>query len=184
MIGIVVVSHSRPLATAAVALASQMAPAEARPRIEVAAGLSDTEFGTDAAAIAEAVAKADSPAGVVILTDLGSAVLSSEMALELVEPAVAERALICPAPLVEGLIAAVVTASTGADRAAVAAEANAGLAAKIEHLGGTPAAVPPPAAPAAAGGASLRWETVIANEHGLHVRPAAYLVAGLRGLDA
>jgi dihydroxyacetone kinase phosphotransfer subunit len=135
MIGIVVVSHSRALADAAVGLAEEMVPAEARPAIRVAAGLDETTFGTDAAAIADALTAVDSPDGVLVLLDLGSAILSAEMALEFVDPETAERVRISPAPLVEGLVAAIVTASTGATLAEVAAEAEGGLAAKVEHSG-------------------------------------------------
>ena len=185
MIGIVVVSHSRALAEAAVGLAEEMVPAEARPAIKVAAGLDETTFGTDAAAIADAITDVDSADGVLVLLDLGSAVLSAEMALEFIDPATAERVRISPAPLVEGLVAAVVTASTGATLAEVAAEAEGGLAAKVEHLGETGAAetgAPEPAAPVAVEG--LVTEVVVRNPHGLHARPAAALVSGLRGLDA
>ena len=59
MIGIVVVSHSRALADAAVGLAEEMVAAEARPGIRVAAGLDETTFGTDAAVIAEAITDVD-----------------------------------------------------------------------------------------------------------------------------
>ena len=52
-------------------------------RIEVAAGLDETTFGTDAVSIMEAIERADGPAGVVVLMDLGSAVLSAELALDL-----------------------------------------------------------------------------------------------------
>ncbi|MDR1448604.1 MAG: HPr family phosphocarrier protein [Propionibacteriaceae bacterium] len=189
MIGIVVVSHSLALAEAAVDLASQMAPPERRPVIRVAAGLDGGGFGTDATAVAAAIRGADSPDGILILADLGSAVLSSELALELVEPDIAQRAQVCPAPLVEGLVAAVATASAGGDRAAAAAEANAGLAAKVEHLGpgDLPAGVLIPGA-AVAGpapdAAALVWQGAIENEHGLHVRPAAALVANLGPFDA
>ena len=83
-VGLVVVSHSRALALAAVALAAEML--HGRPlRIEVAAGLDDTTFGTDAVSIMQAIERADGPAGVVVLMDLGSAVLSAELALDLLE---------------------------------------------------------------------------------------------------
>jgi phosphocarrier protein FPr len=184
MIGIVVVSHSRPLARAAVALAGEMVPPEARPKIAVAAGLDDETFGTDAQAIADAIQEVDSADGVVVLTDLGSAILSAEMALELIHPAVADHTQLAAAPLIEGLVAAVVTAGGGADLEAVVAEANAGLAAKLDHLGapapGFAGAAPAAAAPAEA----LTTEIEITNQHGLHARPAANLVAGLRGFDA
>lgn len=188
MIGIVVVSHSRALADAAVRLAEEMVPAEARPAVQVAAGLDETTFGTDAAAIAEAVSAVDSPDGVLVIVDLGSAVLSAELALEFVEPETAERVRISPAPLVEGLVAAVVTASTGAALADVAAEAEDGLAAKVEHLGvrddAVPSSMPAGSDAPAAQGSGHDVEVVIRNPHGLHARPAAALVSGLRGLDA
>ena len=189
MIGIVVVSHSRALAEAAVGLAEEMVPAEARPEIRVAAGLDETTFGTDAAAISDAVMAVDSADGVLVLLDLGSAILSAEMALEFVDPETAGRVRISPAPLVEGLVAAVVTASTGATLAEVAAEAEAGLSAKLEHLG---VSGPEPVEPAGPGaspaepvpGDAGTVEVLVRNPHGLHARPAAALVSGLRGLDA
>jgi dihydroxyacetone kinase phosphotransfer subunit len=134
-VGLVVVSHSRVLGDAAVALAREMAPAELA--IEVAAGLDETTFGTDAVAIATAIGAADSGAGVVVLMDLGSAVLSAELALDLLDdPDARDRVLLCPAPLVEGLVVAAVTAAGGADRAEVAAEAAGALAGKQAQLGG------------------------------------------------
>ena len=83
LVGLVVVSHSRALGEAAVALAREMAPGELA--IEVAAGLDETTFGTDAVAIATAIGAADSGRGVVVLMDLGSAVLSAELALDLLD---------------------------------------------------------------------------------------------------
>ena len=106
-----------------------------RPVIAVAAGLDETTFGTDATAVSEAITTADSPDGVLVLLDLGSAVLSAELALEFVDPELAERVRLSSAPLVEGLVAAVVTASTGASLDAVAAEAERGLLGKQDHLG-------------------------------------------------
>lgn len=184
MIGIVVVSHSHALATAAVELAREMTAEP--PAIAVAAGLDEATFGTDAAAISEAITAVDSPDGVLVLLDLGSAILSTEMALEFVDPEVADRVRISPAPLVEGLVAAVVTASSGASLDEVAAEATAGLEAKRSHL--APADDPPVDAnpsivvdqPPAD---SVAWRTTINNAHGLHARPAAAFVGALRGLD-
>lgn len=170
MIGIVVVSHSRALADAAVGLASEMVAEGDRPVIAVAAGLDETTFGTDAAAVAEAISVADSPDGVLVLLDLGSAVMSAELALEFVDPEVAERVKLSSAPLVEGLVAAVVTASTGATLDAVLAEASRGLAGKQDHLGDAVAVEP-----VVAEGDSFT-EVVVSNEHGLHARPAAKVV--------
>lgn len=130
MVGLVVVSHSRALADAAVALASEMVQG-AGPSIVVAAGLDADTFGTDAVAISSALASADSGDGVVVLMDLGSAVLSAELALEFVDDELRARVVLCPAPLVEGLVAAVVAAATGQAREAVAAEAAGALEGKL-----------------------------------------------------
>jgi phosphocarrier protein FPr len=137
-VGIVVVSHSRALGLAAADLAREVVGPEVP--IAVAAGIDDTTTGTDATAIAAAIATTDRGAGVVVLMDLGSAVLSAETALELLDevgadPATRERTLLCPGPLVEGLVIAAATASTGADRHQVSADAAAALGPKRTHLG-------------------------------------------------
>src|SRR3954452_7286665 len=141
-VGIVVVSHSRALATAALGLAGEML--HGRPvNIEVAAGLDESTFGTDAVKVKDAIEKVDGPAGVVVLMDLGSAVLSAELALDLLEdPTARERVLLSSAPIVEGLIVAAVAASAGATRAEVAAEARAALMGKTAHLSGPEDDVP------------------------------------------
>ena len=138
-VGLVVVSHSRALARAAVALAQEMLHGK-QIRIAIAAGLDDTTFGTDAAQIVDAITAADQGAGVVVLMDLGSAVLSAELALELLDDDVRERVVLCPAPLVEGLVVAAVAAAGGASSEEVAAEAAGALAGKIGHLGPAPVA--------------------------------------------
>lgn len=135
MTGIVVVSHSRPLAEAAVALATDMVHGDASG-IAIAAGLSETELGTDANAIAEAIGHVMDNQGVVVLMDLGSAIMSSELALELLDDADAERVRLSWAPLVEGLVGAVVTAAGGADRETVAHEAEVASEAKRQQVEG------------------------------------------------
>jgi phosphoenolpyruvate---glycerone phosphotransferase subunit DhaM len=137
-VGLVVVSHSRALADAAVELARGMLPGRDLA-VEVAAGDIDGGLGTDATAIAEAMTAVDGGDGVVVLMDLGSAVLSAETALDLLDDDARERVVLSPAPLVEGLVGAVVTAAAGASRAQVAAEALRGLAPKQAHLAGGPA---------------------------------------------
>ncbi len=192
MISIVVVSHSRSLAEAAVALAGEMVSGDERPRVAVAAGLDATTFGTDAAAVAEAITDVDSPDGILVLLDLGSAVLSAEMALEFLDPELAGRVRLTSAPLVEGLVAAVVTASTGADLDAVAEEAERGLVAKQSQLGSGEAAPAVggdgtsdgPADEGSAFAATATAEVTVSNPHGLHARPAAKVVSLLRGFDA
>ena len=134
-VGLVVVSHSRALADAAVALARGMLPGREMV-LEVAAGDVDGGLGTDATAVADAITAADDGAGVVVLMDLGSAVLSAETALEFLADDVRARVLLSPGPLVEGLVGAAVPAAAGADRERVAAEAARGLAPKQAHLAG------------------------------------------------
>jgi phosphocarrier protein FPr len=103
--------------------------------IKVAAGTDDGGLGTDAVAISAAITAADGGDGVVVLMDLGSAVLSAETALELIDDDVRARVVLSAAPLVEGLIGAAVVAAGGADRDRVNAEALLGLAPKQAHLG-------------------------------------------------
>jgi phosphocarrier protein FPr len=114
LVGIVVVSHSHVLATAAVGLAAEMV--RDRPvRIAVAAGLDEVILGTDAVRIKDAIYEVDGPHGVVVLMDLGSAVLSAELALDLIDdPDLRERVTLSAAPLVEGLVVAAVAAAGGA----------------------------------------------------------------------
>ena len=183
-VGLVVVSHSRALARAAVALAQEMLHGR-RVGIEVAAGLDDTTFGTDAEQIMEAITAADHGAGVVVLMDLGSAVLSAELALELLDDAIRERVVLCPAPLVEGLIVAAVAAAGGAGRDEVAAEAAASLAGKTSHLGPVRSAAGGTDDPGdTAGPGDLTGAFIVTNPHGLHARPAARVVQAVRMLDA
>ncbi len=182
LVGLVVVSHSRDLARAAVELAGEML--HGRPvTIEIAAGLDDTTFGTDAVSIKDAIERADGQAGVVVLMDLGSAVLSAELALDLLaEPSVRDRVTLSPAPIVEGLIVAAVAAAGGAGRAEVAAEAREALLGKSGHLSSPEPDEQSGVTPAS--GDEVVGTMSITNPHGLHARPAARLVGEVRGLDA
>ena len=81
LVGIVVVSHSRRLAEGVVELARQMAGDDVA--LEAVGGAPDGSLGTDADGIAAAIGRADHGAGVVIVADLGSAILASKTALEL-----------------------------------------------------------------------------------------------------
>jgi len=182
LVGLVVVSHSPALARAAVALASEML--HDRPvRIAVAAGLDEGTLGTDAVRIKEAIQEVDSPEGVVVLMDLGSAVLSAELALDLLEdPEVRERITLSAAPLVEGLVVAAVAAAGGAGRKEVAAEAHSALMGKAAHLSGPEDTSR--GALHAGEDADMVATFTVSTLHGLHARPAARLVAEMRGLDA
>ena len=186
MIGIVVVSHSRGLAEAALQLARQMVPGD-RPPVRLAAGAGvDADgapiLGTDATLVAAAIGElqADGVDGVLVLMDLGSAVLSAELAVELAAATVPVR--LAPAPFVEGLLAAVVSAAAGASLDAVAAEAAGALEAKTGQLGDAdvaPAAPAPATTPTDAANV-LRRRVVVRNPLGIHARPAA-LIAGVAG---
>ena len=177
-VGIVVVSHSPALAKAAVDLALEMTPAGGPP-VAIAAGGPGGITGTDAMAVSEAIGRIGSSDGVLVLMDLGSAVLSAEMALEFLDdPDVPVK--LTSAPFVEGLLAAVVSAAGGASLEAVEREARGALAAKATHLGD---AHDEPAAPPVAVAALTRDLTLI-NPVGMHARPAAMLVSALGGLDA
>ncbi|SHK31566.1 dihydroxyacetone kinase phosphoryl donor subunit DhaM [Paramaledivibacter caminithermalis] len=111
MVGIVVVSHSKKIAEGVAELCSQMAHDE--QKIEAAGGTEDGRIGTDAIKIMEAIKKADNGEGVAIFVDMGSAIMSTELALDLLDEDIKKRVVIADAPIVEGSIAAVVQASTG-----------------------------------------------------------------------
>ena len=122
LVGIVVVSHSAQIAAGTVELARQMAGDDLR--IEAAGGMPDGSLGTDAAAIMAAISAADSGAGVLVLVDLGSAVLATQTALELLGDDISARVRLSGGPLVEGAVVAAVQASVGDDLAAVLAAAE------------------------------------------------------------
>ena len=130
-VGIVVVSHSAAVADATVDLVRQLANLDADgPRLVAAGGMADGAIGTDAARIADAIARADAGAGAVILADLGGAVLATQLALdELVPPDAAARVRLSGGPLVEGTFIAAVQASAGdgVDGVAAAADDAAGM---------------------------------------------------------
>ncbi len=107
MVGIVVVSHSSALAEGLAALAAQMAGPDVR--IEPAGGLPDGGLGTDEDRVRAAIRAADQGAGVVVLGDLGSAILTVRHVLERHNGDGAVR--LVDAPIVEGAVAAAVTAS-------------------------------------------------------------------------
>ena len=113
LVGLVVVSHSRRLAEGVVELAGQMAGPDVR--LIAVGGAADGTLGTDADAIAAAIVAADGGAGVVVLCDLGSAILATDTALELLGPEVASRVRVSGGPIVEGAIVAAVQASIGQD---------------------------------------------------------------------
>ena len=119
-VAIVAVSHSAELAAGVAELAAQIVT----DVTIIGVGGSDGGLGTSFDAISDALQRADSGAGTVVLYDLGSAKLTTESAIEFLDPQLAEQIDIVDAPLVEGAIAAAVEAESGADRAAVTAAAR------------------------------------------------------------
>ncbi len=116
MVGLVLVSHSWKIAEGLKDLTAEIAPTH--KGIIAAGGLEDKSIGTDAVRISEAIKDANDGDGVVVMADLGSGVMSSETAIELLEDEGIDVRL-ADAPIVEGTIAAAVTAMVGSDIDAV-----------------------------------------------------------------
>ena len=119
-VGIVLVSHSAELAAGAAHLAAQVSGGTVT--IIAAGGTDDGGLGTSAAKVADGLRDANQGAGVVVLPDLGSAVLTVRAVLEDHGEDIA--VLLADAPFVEGAVAATVTAAAGGDVKAVAAAAE------------------------------------------------------------
>jgi PTS hybrid protein len=105
MVGVVVVSHSPEIARGVVEMAGQMAGEDVR--LESAGGDSHGTLGTDEGLVRDAIQRAEQGDGVVVLADLGSAVLTIQHILEAGDGAVQ----LADAPVVEGAVAAAVVAS-------------------------------------------------------------------------
>src|ERR1035438_2908944 len=106
-VGIVLVSHSAALAEGTAELAGQ-----------IGGGTDDGRIGTSVDKVERALALADAGAGVVILPDLGSSVLTVRALLS--EPSQRPGPIaVADAPFVEGAVAATVTATAGGDVEAV-----------------------------------------------------------------
>lgn len=116
MIHIVLVSHSQQLAAGLAELVRFMGPPDVTvaPVGGVEDGHGEVHFGTNALAILNAIQSNPDAEGVIILVDLGSAVLSAETAVDMLEPEQQARCIISNAPLVEGAIIAAIEA--GLDR--------------------------------------------------------------------
>ena len=108
MVGIVIVSHSQKLAEGVIDLAALMAP---ETPMRAAGGMEDGGFGTSFEKINNAIEDIYSDDGVVILMDLGSAVMTTEMVLEMMED---RNIKMIDCPIVEGAIAAAVVAAGNA----------------------------------------------------------------------
>ncbi|AFZ19393.1 phosphoenolpyruvate--protein phosphotransferase [Allocoleopsis franciscana] len=189
MVGIVIVSHSKKLADGVQELAQQMV--QGAIRSAVAAGIDDPEnpFGTDAMQIYQAIESVYTDEGVIVLMDLGSAILSAEMALEFLPEHQRDRVRLCEAPLVEGTLAAAVQAANGANIEQVLVEARGALTAKTAQLLGVRSEESPELNVGSCnlssqvqpstltGQATQEIHLTVQNQMGLHARPAAKFVA-------
>lgn len=200
-VGLLLVSHSSKIAAGVAELAHQMA---ASVTIVAAGGTDEDGIGTSFEKVQTGLASADSGDGVVVLYDLGSALLTTETAVDFIEDDGArERVRVVDAPLVEGAVAAAVAAEMGAGLDDVAAAARtAGGGAGVSQAGATgvgvgenAGAVPDADADADAGadtdvGSGSRADgavertVVLVNRDGLHARPAADFVKLAGSFDA
>ena len=197
-VALVIVSHSEKIAEGVVELAAQMAP----DVVLVAAGGAEdgpgpARIGTSFERVQAGIEQASGGDGVVVLTDLGSAVMTAEMVLEFLEPEARESVRLAQAALVEGAIAAAVHAQGGASLDEVVRAAESAVvsvrpeefepfvshAAASPGQGGASDGASSAAAEASAGPtAGGSW--TLPNQMGLHARPAATLATGLADLDA
>ena len=183
LVGIVVVSHSAGLAEGVVEVAREMGGSEVP--IEAAGGLAEPAgaLGTDAMVVKRAIeAAAHAGGGVLVLMDLGSALMSAEMAAEMIQAEAGADVLLSEAPLVEGAVAAAVAARAGAPLEEVASEARGALRAKAAQLGVENGQQPESEGVAEREGPELRL--AVPNRLGLHARPAARFVATAARFEA
>ncbi len=178
-VGLVIVSHSGALADGVRELAAQMAPGV---NIAVAGGTDEGGIGTSFDKVTAALEAADSGDGVVVVYDLGSALLTTETALEFADPKQAARIVVVDAPLVEGAVAVAVAAESKADLAAVAAAARA--AGQSWAAPEVAARTKPPDRPESPDRPEHSGTAIVADEIGIHARPASLLARELVGWPA
>lgn len=182
-VGIVFVSHSSKIAEGLVDLARQMAPDVA---LVGAGGTDDGRIGTSFDRVSAALSQAETGDGVVVLCDLGSAVLTAETALEFLDEKQRNMVRIVDAPLIEGGVAAAVAAQTGGDLASVASaatDAASGFSVADPLAADQIASDKTEGAPVPTEAVFSRTVTLI-NRDGLHARPAAEFVKLATTFDA
>jgi phosphocarrier protein FPr len=177
MVGLVLVSHSRPLAEATLTLVRAMTGPEVPIAIAAGAGANHEDLGTDAVEISEAIQSVAGDEGVVVLMDMGSAVLSAEMALDFLDESLKTKVKLCPSSFVEGAVAAGVAAKVGGKLEEVLHEASVSLAQKTEHISPDAAAAQPKVVTDISKHENAKAVRVIVpNPSGLHARPVAKLI--------
>ena len=124
MIALALVGHSEELLRALAAMVAQAAP---RVPVVIAGGTPTGSLGTSSPGIVAALRaalEASAGEGVVVLFDLGSAVLALEVALEELPDGDRARIAVSDGPLVEGAVRAAVEAAGGATLAQACAVAD------------------------------------------------------------
>ncbi|MDD3759978.1 MAG: dihydroxyacetone kinase phosphoryl donor subunit DhaM [Acidithiobacillus sp.] len=182
-VALLLVSHSRALAEATEALLRQVVGDSVRIAVAAGAGEAGGELGTDATRIAASLSQL-APQSVLVLMDLGSAVLSAQMALEFLPQEDRQRVALCPAPFVEGAMAGALAAQAGLSLPEVAREAQNALRGKQSDLPGADSGALRESAMRVHAGMERRCYE-LSDPAGLHLRPAAELVrvAGEAGMD-
>jgi len=179
-VGLVIVSHSARLAEGVVELVGQMV--QKQTPLAAAGGAGANVLGTSADTILAAIQSLANPDGVLVLLDLGSAILSAEMALEMLDDDQRVHVMLSYAPLVEGAVAAALEASLGHTLAEVKQAAE--KTAHVEQLrllkpldqseeDATTSSVSTPLETTVN---SSETQLMLTNPAGLHARPAALFV--------
>ncbi|GAC1423765.1 MAG: phosphoenolpyruvate--protein phosphotransferase [Ktedonobacteraceae bacterium] len=181
-VGLVIVSHSEKLASGVTELAQQMT--QGSITIVAAGGADNGVIGTSVDTIQHAIERANGPDGVLVLLDMGSAILSTEMALEMIDEDQRGHVLLSFAPIVEGTLAAALEATLGHSLQEVKAAAEkAASKAQLQRLKPITQVEETPdelnetvlqadAFPADA----LEKQYILNNPAGLHARPAGVVI--------
>ena len=171
MVGLVIISHSRKLAEAVSELARGVSGTSIPMAYVGGTGSNRNELGTATSDIIDAIKSIYTPDGVLVLMDLGSAVLSAKLAQEMLKDD-CPKVILSPAPLVEGAVYAAVQIAAGATLEEALFETKSSLASKENDIDSNDEE--PTNTQNMTGALTYRFQ--ISDPHGLHARPAAKLV--------
>ncbi|MCR1900302.1 dihydroxyacetone kinase phosphoryl donor subunit DhaM [Irregularibacter muris] len=109
MASFIIVSHSKKIAEGVKELVGEMNPGQAM--IKAVGGTEDGRIGTNSFAIKQAIEEVSNDANIFVLMDLGSSIMATQMAMDLLDKSIEEKVILIDAPIVEGAIAAIIQAS-------------------------------------------------------------------------
>ncbi len=190
-VGLVIVSHSEKLASGVAELAQQMT--QGSITIVAAGGAGNDVIGTSVDTIQQAIERANSSDGVLILLDMGSAILSTEMALEMIDEKQRGEVLLTFAPIVEGTLAAALEATLGHSlqevKAAAEKAANKAQLQTLKPITQTEETLEEPSdiVPQADNTFptdALEKQYILKNPAGLHARPASNVIQTVAQFNA